>query len=324
MFELNPIQVVQVLSTLITSFAVILGLGIAIRWLRLRKQEVEGPRDLGPVGGGYIVVNLPEKLKPLFHDLLKGFEEYAELKGYEVKFSVDNTLEEKIAFKFTVSKPGVSVSTDRVQHDFKEYINKVQKGEPLDDLPIVILESRHHALVTVMKNRINFLQHSYNAVKNVNELYERVLKDIATKGIGLSGPQNFYLLGGGTMEANKYSAINSPQAAQGPNALTSGNTIDQSVRIGNTYREKEQQIEQLDRLIRMVEKLTTEETQSKENAVRSLSNVKDELKDEERPDASRIRRWLLKAKSCLGFLKLGGEVLQKAVEVYTSFDMPFS
>lgn len=309
----------NVLNIYVTPIVMLSGLVIAMRWLQLRRREVVGPRDLGPEGGGYILINLSENLKPFFHDLLKGFEEYAEIKGYGIKFSIDNTVENKIAFKFTVSKSGINVSTEDVRNDFQQYINNVQKEEHLDRLPIIITKHRHHALVTTLKNRINFLQHNYNAVRNVNQLYETILKDIATKGVGLSMPQNFYLMPGGTMQGNNYNAINSPQASQGTNAISAGNTIGSNVQVGNTFREKAQQIEKLDDLLKLVHELDSDEKKSKEEVIHTLSKVKDELRDEEKPDPSRIHGWLVKAKGYLDILKIGGELLKKAKEVYDSF-----
>jgi hypothetical protein len=39
---------------------------------------------------GYIIVDMPEDKQPLFHDLLKGFEEYAKLKCQPPKLSTNH------------------------------------------------------------------------------------------------------------------------------------------------------------------------------------------------------------------------------------------
>ena len=54
--------------------------------------------------GGYILLELPDNMRGMFTDLLRGFEEYAKLKGYNISFSVDNSLPNKIAFKFTIQE----------------------------------------------------------------------------------------------------------------------------------------------------------------------------------------------------------------------------
>jgi hypothetical protein len=51
----------------------------------MKSEHQPGSSGLG--SGGYIVVDMPENEGPLFHDLLKGFEEFAKLKGYNIAFS---------------------------------------------------------------------------------------------------------------------------------------------------------------------------------------------------------------------------------------------
>jgi hypothetical protein len=51
-----------------------------------REEEAAIRSSAGTGTGGYIIVDLPEERRSLFHDLLKGFEEYARLKGYGVSF----------------------------------------------------------------------------------------------------------------------------------------------------------------------------------------------------------------------------------------------
>jgi len=47
---------------------------------------------------GYMVIDLPDNLRSVFHDLMKSFEDYAKLKGYDIAFSIDNTVSNKMAF----------------------------------------------------------------------------------------------------------------------------------------------------------------------------------------------------------------------------------
>jgi hypothetical protein len=121
----------------------------------------------GPAAGGYIILNLPDEQKALFHDVLKGFEEYAGMKGYSIQFSIDNSAPNQIAFKFTVAGAGIQVSSQQVRSDFDEYMEKVRSGDPLNDLPAVIPEVQHRSLLLAMQNRINFLHHTYTAQTNV-------------------------------------------------------------------------------------------------------------------------------------------------------------
>jgi hypothetical protein len=116
----------------------------------------------GVGSGGFIIMDMPDKDRPLFHDLLKGFEDFAKLKGYLIAFSIDSTFAGRIAFKFTIKDDGLVVGTERVRRDFAEYVNQVRNKDidDLDNLPVVTSLEEHHLLVAVLKNRITFLKHS--------------------------------------------------------------------------------------------------------------------------------------------------------------------
>ena len=142
-----------------------------------QSMEFKEQESSGPGSGGYIILDLPQDHIPAFNDLLKGFEDFAKIKGYEIRFSSDTTFPNKIAFKFTLGDEGINVSTQRVKEDLQEYIQKVQSGETLVELPIILPETEHNLLLTLMKNRINFLQHNYNLKKNAVEFYEKLIHE---------------------------------------------------------------------------------------------------------------------------------------------------
>jgi len=174
-----------------------------------------------------------------------------------------------------------------------------------------------------MKNRINFLQHNYNLQKNTAEYYEALLKKIASEGGGLFPAQNIYVLGEGNMERTDYSQITGSQIAHGKGHKFVKSTIDQSMRIGSSFKEKEEQVQLIKELMDALRSTQTDKPQKKDDAIRNFGNVSEELKEEANPDPSRIKKWLNKAKSCLGVLKLGKEVVDKAKELFESFDLPF-
>ncbi|MFZ1074249.1 MAG: hypothetical protein WAO21_12550 [Verrucomicrobiia bacterium] len=273
------------------------------------KQDTgqEAKTIFGPGQGGYIILDLADSRKALFHDLLRGFEDYARIRGYEIQFSVDNTLPDQIAFKFTLGSNGITVSTNQVKQDLKDYIQKVQKGDPLDDLPVVLPAPEHNALVLAMKNRINFLQHTYTAHKNAVAFYEALLRELPAKGFGIQPPQNFYLTGGGSIESPNYLALNSPQAAQGSGIRMIGNKVDQSIYVANSFNERKGQIEALQKLIHAIwaDKTEGEGISTKRlEAVKYVEKIKDELEEENQPEPSRIHSWLEKAKNSLATFAL--------------------
>ena len=113
-----------------------------------------------------------EEHRSLFHDFLKGFEDFAALKGYRVTVSIDSSNSQEFGFKFTIMESGITVSTDTVREDFNNYMQKIESGDALDDLPIVASPEDHDLILTKLKNRINFLQHSYNLSQNTIEYYD--------------------------------------------------------------------------------------------------------------------------------------------------------
>ena len=85
-------------------------------------QRSDDPAGLS--AGGYIIFDMPDAKKGIFHDLLKGFEDYAKLRGYEIMFSIDNSFANKIAFKFTLDSSGIVVSTKQVRQDLRQCLKK--------------------------------------------------------------------------------------------------------------------------------------------------------------------------------------------------------
>jgi hypothetical protein len=63
--------------------------------------------------------------------------------------------------------------------------------------------------------------------------------------------------------------------------------------------------------------------QDREGAAKYLGKVEDELTDEEKPDESKIKKWLDRAKTFLTTLGAGVSLLQKAREVFASFGITF-
>src|SRR5580704_4464739 len=114
------------------------------------ERDVSSSAGVG--SGGFIIMDMPDKDRPLFHDLLKGFEDFARLKGYIIAFSIDSTFAGRIAFKFTIKDDGLVVGPERVRRDFAEYVDQVRNKDidDLDNMPVVTSLEEHHLLVTVL------------------------------------------------------------------------------------------------------------------------------------------------------------------------------
>lgn len=292
------------------------------RYEKHNQQKKEEDKEIGKIAGGgkggYIILDLPDDKRPFFHDLLKGFEDYARLKGYSVAFSVDATFSDRIAFKFTLKEGAVNVGTEKIRQDFKEYVNKIRSGDSLDDLPVIISLEEHDLLVTALKNRINFLQHSYVLTKNTAYYYERLFDKMGS--MPLLPTQNILVQTGGSMDSRQYKAINSSRLIQGDNNEYH-DASDSSITIGNSFNERKSQIEGLSKLIEAIRPLSEVEVEDKENAIRDLEKVKDELQDESEPSRPRIKKWLERAKTLVDFAKFGKDIVDIAKQVYESFGM---
>ena len=282
------------------------------------KSDDETVAGLGK--GGYIILDLPEDQRSLFYDLLKGFEDYAELKGYKIFFSMDSSFFNRIAFKFTLSDIGVTVSTEQVKKDIKEYIDKIQSGEPLDNLPVVLSPEEHDMILTTLKNRVNFLQMNYSLQKNATEFYERLLSRISSSPIGFLPPSNVYVQTGGTMDSRKYTAIDSSKLIQGDQSRLIDDSITANIRIGSSFNERKEQIQKLEKLVEVL-RADKAKCEEKDKAIINLEKVKDEIADHDQPDKSRIAKWHEKVKEYLGLLKLGKHAADIAKDFFESFNL---
>jgi len=267
---------------------------------------------------GFIIIDIPEEHRSLFHDFLKGFEDFAKIRGYRVSFSVNSTNVSEFKFKFTILDSGISVSTETVRKDFNDYLKKVESGEPLDDLPVVVTNEEHAILLTSLKNRINFLQHSYNLTKNTIEYYEKLLK-AAPLQAGFHSAPPVIVQTGGQLNSRSYNAPGAQSVVQGENNQLTQISTDNSVRISNSFNERKNQ---LDELTKLIELLKSEfGNQSAQKAAVELEKVKGEIEDEEKPDSNRISKWLKKSKDFLGNVKMTKELFDTAKGVYESFNV---
>ncbi|PHR83493.1 MAG: hypothetical protein COA59_11775 [Colwellia sp.] len=275
------------------------------------KNSHDSETDLG----GYITLDMPEDRKSLFHDLLKGFEDYAALKGYKVNVSIDSSLNGKISFKIVVNDFGVVGSRDTIKKDLNEFISKIQKGESLDDLEGVAGDVEHSGLLMALKNRISMLQSQYEVQSNINEYYKSFFAQLPTQSVNHAQPIHIYN-GNHEMDQRKYIANNSANVMQGDNHsnLVEGNRIN----IGSTFSEKSEKIQDLNELIELLKNVNIEQ---KDKALRHLENAKEELTEEGDPDKSNVGKWLNKASGILKYADKGSELFSKVKEVMSSFGL---
>jgi hypothetical protein len=240
------------------------------------------------------------------------------VKGYSISFSIDATFSDRVAFKFTVQDSGVNVGAERVRRDFREYIEKVRGGaESLDNLPVIASIEEHELLLTVLKNRISFLQHSYQLSQNTIQLYERLFTR-ANSLPALPAP-TVVVQTGGHMDSRNYNATNSSRLIQGESNEFSDSS--KNINIGRSFNERRQRIDEITALI---DKLHSSSHAESQKAILELEKVKEELSEHEQPSESAISRWLNKVKDVLKIAEVGHEVVQSAQNLLHSFGIPWT
>ncbi|MEN6565306.1 MAG: hypothetical protein ABFC57_03295 [Veillonellales bacterium] len=306
-----------------------------------RKPSHDNQQILHPSileSGGYIVIEMDDQKRQIFQDVLKGFEDYAKLKGYKIAFSSDTSHTNMFAFKFTILEEGVTVSIEKVKNDIKEYLQKIESDEPLEQMPIVLSQEQHNEIITKLINRINFLKYNYRITKDTLNYYTNLISSnnitYPTSNVNPvinvitdSNPRNthYYSHNGDefTMEGHK---VNGTGIVIGDNSkgIGEGSTVigdnNMGITIGGSFAEKNNKLEMLTQLINSLE-ADEPSTSDKQNAIRYLKNIEEELKDTPTPDKSVIEKWFSKASTCIQTAKLGKELLDQVKVLYDTFSL---
>jgi hypothetical protein len=262
---------------------------------------------------------MAENQKSIFLDLLRGFEEYAELKGYKISFSYDGSMNNRVAFKFTILEGGLSINDEKIRQDLKEYISKVQNGESFDDIDIIIPPKQHHITLMKLKNRLSFLQQTYATQRNALQLYEKLIRTFGHPFV--PSTTQFYIQGSGSQDSTIYSTIGSQQVAQGRDIRLIDNVANQSINMGSTFEERKELIEALQGIFY---KLWNEEGDFKSKAreaAKLIEKAKSELGEEERPDPSRVKRYLEKAKQIFSTASFAKETMDAFKDLLALFNL---
>jgi hypothetical protein len=282
---------------------------------REQADNAAASRSAGAGTGGYIAVEMPERYRPMFHDLLKGFEEYARLQGYEIAFSIDASFVDRIAFKFSVRDSGIIVGTERVRQDFRNFLEEVHQGnhDALDDLPVIINEAEHRLLVTILKNRLNFIQHSYKLSETSVRYYEHLLT--TTSRFPALPAASVVVQTGGAMDSRSYTAVNSQRLIQGEGNAYS----DASINIGESFNERQERVTALEDALARLQSVAEDSAIAR--GIKGLSNAKDELTEQREPDRSAVQRWLEYAKDGLKTAVLAADVNAAMQKLFALFGM---
>jgi len=100
---------------------------------------------------------------------------------------------------------------------------------------------------------------------------------------------------------------------------------DPIINIGSTAGEINSRVTQIEEGINILQNHTVKEVgdqQVKDEALRYLKNVKEELWDMKTPDKAHIGMWLEKTAKCINDLNLGGEDSEKVKSIFSAFTLP--
>jgi hypothetical protein len=119
----------------------------------LKECQTSLRRYMSGFTGGYISFIMLDSGKPFLEDLLKGFGEYAKLRGYEFTFLIDRPfLTDEVTFKFILDPIDREDRPPQMHQDLQDYLNIVEKRGSLDDLPVVPLAGVRLRSAIYMKN----------------------------------------------------------------------------------------------------------------------------------------------------------------------------
>src|ERR1700681_3650034 len=65
-------------------------------------QEKQSDQQEATANSGYVFFEIEEEYKPMFHDAIVGFKEYAKLKGYSVSLAIDTSPPGKVGIKIII------------------------------------------------------------------------------------------------------------------------------------------------------------------------------------------------------------------------------
>ena len=272
--------------------------------------------------GGYVFVEIPDDHKSLFRDTITGFEEFARLKGYQVSIAIDTTPPGKVGFKFTILDQGITVSTSTVRSDVAEYVAQLTDSETFDRLPVVVDLVEHERLKAALTTRFAMIRSNAEMYKAMADFYKQFAHDMAqarVSGVGyLPAPSTVIHtqlgLTGGQVTGDSYSADHSPGAAVGKRNVA--RLEGSSITIGSIGEQRDRQIVSLTELIDL---LSHSQLANKDDAVRYLANVREEINGKEPPDPGLVETFLNKTKSVLAVADKGSDIWKKANDVLSLF-----
>jgi hypothetical protein len=200
-----------------------------------------------------------------------------------------------------------SVTKETVRKDVIDFIDKVKRGENLEDMPVMINVKEHEQTLLALNNRLTVLQMDLRFQKNLSNGYERFLQAIQNAQYGMGHlPHSipFVYINNGEVNSRDYLIANdSSKIIQGDkNQVKEQFDYSSKIKIGNSFNERSQQVTKIDEIVDL---LYTENIDSKikQEILSNIFKLKEEITECETPEKNKIYKWLEKIKN------LGGGVI---------------
>lgn len=232
---------------------------------------------------GFVYYDMPEGEKKVFIDLLLGFEEFAKIKGYNISFSLENSEENKIGFKFIAQqidyKEGhdkKEITDEQVKDDLKDYYSRVKSKKGFDDIPEVIPFKDHLEAITKLNARINLMEFNYKLAENLNNALYKVIDKISKpESNNKQNPLVIIQIGDKNV------------SVKDSNNVVTGNDnsvdISGSIDISNDFSIRKSQIEKIDELIKIVKDEIEGTEKFKDDMIECLNLLGEELNNKNEP-----------------------------------------
>jgi FixJ family two-component response regulator len=263
---------------------------------------------------GYIIWDMPSEKRSVFVDLIKGFEEYALLKGYRITFSADNSIPNKIAFKFTMSDE--APEEENIRTDILEYIEKIKNGSVFDDMPTIISRGEHALVSATLKNRLSFLYHNLELHRTGLDFYRKLINELP-ENINVKMPS--FIINNVDDKSKHLTASHSSNILHGKH-LAYDNNVDNSIRITGSFNKKKEQISKLEEVIKLLREEKDMVVNLQQELITSFDKVREEVSEEEKPEKTKIFKWLSNTKKTAESLVLSHEITEAIRWIYNSFN----
>ena len=289
---------------------------------RLRHDiENSFQQKTGLGSGGFLMINCSNDKKCLFHDLLKGFEEYSQLKGYSVILSIDNTIDHKVAFKYTFTDFGFIIPIQKIKKDFFKYLADIQKDSAFSDIPEIISSDRYTLIMNALKSRIGFLEHNYKLKEMTIRYYNNLLKKFYFFSFGIIQSRSIYSKTDENLNSSDSEltdSLDSEESNENESSVKSMDKTNKSVHSSNAKKEK---IDGISKLIDLLKNDVKVDEQDKYKIIMGLEVIKTDLLENRKTKKSKIEKWFAETREFLGDIEINDLSIKKAQDIYNTLVM---